>query len=237
MVKEIQLTKGLVTLVDDEDFERLNKYNWSILKKREKLYAHRKENKKTITLHRFILNAEKEILVDHINGNCLDNRRCNLRLCDNKQNIRNSKKRSNLSSKYKGVSWQKDRIKWSAQISVNSKRISLGRCSDEIEAAKKYDKAARFYFGEFASLNFPDIREVGCLDLVCNTTIEQNLTSSKRRKSKNSTSEYEGISYAKQKKKWQAYFLNKITKKQTHIGYFKTEEEALEARNEYLKTI
>lgn len=102
-MKEIPLTKGLVTIIDDEDFERVNKYKWHLLLRntRRTSYATRSSEvggtKKTVYLHRFILNASNGLQVDHINGNGLDNRKSNLRLVTHSENLRNSyKHRSGL---------------------------------------------------------------------------------------------------------------------------------------------
>ena len=89
---------------------------------------------------------------DHVNGNSLDNRRVNLREATRSQNNWNRGKQLG-SSRFKGITWDKRDKNWKAQIQVNYKRISIGRFTDEIEAAKAYDKAAMEHFGEFARTN------------------------------------------------------------------------------------
>lgn len=151
-MKNIELTgkygKNKYALVDDEDFEKINQYLWHLSGKYAvKSYGVR-PNRTKISMHRFIMNAEKGVMIDHINGNELDNRKCNLRLCTNSQNQMNAKKQSNSSSEYKGVTKNKP---WRA--SIGSKTI--GHFNTEIEAAEAYDSKAKELYGEFANINFP----------------------------------------------------------------------------------
>ena len=107
-------------------------------------------------MHREIMNAPEGLVVDHINRNGLDNRKVNLRLATAMQNVWNSKRNVNTdSSKYKGVSWDKNKHKWRASIGIDRKTKHLGYFEDEKMAAKAYDKAAKEHRGEFAVLNFP----------------------------------------------------------------------------------
>ena len=104
------------------------------------------------------MNAPAGMQIDHINGNGLDNRKVNLRLCNSSQNQRNARKRKSGTSRFKGVDWHKESKKWRARICVNRKRIHIGRYKSEFEAAQAYDKKAIELFGEFASLNFPSLK-------------------------------------------------------------------------------
>ena len=158
-MKEIQLTKGKVALVDDADFEWLNQWKWTANEVGRRYYAIRRDwsfpKGKTILMHRLITGASKEFVVDHIDGNTLNNRRSNLRVCSNAQNLANSRTDwTTNKAGYKGVCWKKKERKYSAQITVNYTAIHLGYFTDPIEAAKAYDKAARKHFGEFAKTNF-----------------------------------------------------------------------------------
>ena len=112
-----------------------------------------KRGGKLMLLHRLIVNAPDDTVVDHINHNVLDNRKENLRICSIAENIRNSKLRANNTSGYKGVCWLKRDNKWLANITFNSKTIYLGKYNDIIDAAQAYNDAAIKYFGEYASLN------------------------------------------------------------------------------------
>lgn len=149
---EIKLTRGLVAIVDDEDFSRLNKMKWCANKTGNAFYAVRRDGKKMTLMHRIIANAIQSQKIDHANGNTLDNRRSNLRVCTQQQNARNSKQRKDNHCGYKGVG--KSHNKWKAGIRVNGKSIYLGTFENPRDAAIAYDTAARKHFGEFAKTNF-----------------------------------------------------------------------------------
>lgn len=107
-----------------------------------------------VAFHRLILSAPDDMHVDHINGDGLDNRRCNLRLVTRSQNLANQRRvRANKSSRFKGVSWSRTHAKWVASICVDNKQTILGRFDDEVVAAVRYNAAAVQSFGEFAFLN------------------------------------------------------------------------------------
>lgn len=148
MAKCIPLTQGKAALVDDEDFDKLNQYKWCF----DGQYAQRKVGNKTIRMHRVILDSPQ---VDHIDGDGLNNQRSNLRVCTHTQNQMNRAKHKIMSSKYKGVSWNKPTEKWRARIETNQGSLYLGLFEVEEEAARAYDEAAKENFGEFARLNFP----------------------------------------------------------------------------------
>jgi hypothetical protein len=155
-MKRIQLTKNKFAVVDDFDFEELSKYSWCASDSgNNKFYAHKKSNSKTVLMHRLILNInDKNVEVDHINHNTLDNRRCNLRVCSRAQNNRNKSSHKNSTSKYLGVSLDKARNKWRANIYINKKCVFLGRFEQEKDAALAYDNIAKIEFKEYANLNF-----------------------------------------------------------------------------------
>ncbi len=167
MSKEIKLSKNFMIIVDNSDFQKVNKLKWFRIERHGISYAIREENRKKgspkrdrILLHHFILNTnQREITIDHINGNGLDNRKENLRICTRTQNSQNRKLNCNNTSGYKGVS--KSYGKWAVQINVNGKRLNLGRFANLLEAAKTYDEAAVKYHGEFARLNFPNKNKEG----------------------------------------------------------------------------
>lgn len=159
-MKEILLTKGLVALVDDEDYERVNAFKWNATANgySERIVARRqvhiKGKKHNVYMHRFIMNAPSGMCVDHINHEPLDNRKSNLRICTKTQNCHNMIKRTRrCSSTYKGVSYAKDASKWRAFIRVDTRLKHIGYYQDEKSAALAYNTAARNYFGEYALLN------------------------------------------------------------------------------------
>jgi len=157
-VKVIKLTQGQCTIVDPEDYERASRKLWHIVFKGEtrQPYAAHSEKKGSrkyeLTLHKFLTGWP---YVDHINRDSLDNRRSNLRQVTHAQNQYNQRGSRYSTSPYKGVSWDKARHKWCAQIMIDYHQNHLGRFDNEIDAAKAYDKAALAAFGEYAYLNFP----------------------------------------------------------------------------------
>jgi hypothetical protein len=155
MYKRIQLSKGVYTLVDAE-FAYLNEYRWYCC---QEGYAKRNiyfnGTHKSERMHRMILNIiDKDIHVDHINGNTLDNRKINLRMCTPLENARNQKKPVNgTTSVFKGVSKHSTNNTYIAQITVEGTKVYLGSFSTEQEAKDVYDKANSFYFKDFARHN------------------------------------------------------------------------------------
>lgn len=156
-MKEIKLPKGRVALVDDEDYERVNQFRWRATKEFNTLYAVRVikvyGRRTTLRMHRFILGlTDKKIQVDHRSGDGLNNQRSNLRIATNQQNGRN-RVGVNKTSQFKGVYFNKEKNKYTAQIKLNYKTRYIGHFPSEIEAARAYDIRAKELFGEFARPN------------------------------------------------------------------------------------
>ncbi len=153
-------------LVDDDDFDRLNLHKWSLKDNGRHCYVLRQlplqgKIRPYVYLHRMAINAPEDKLVDHKDGDTLNNQKSNLRLCDYRQNGANRKYQAH-SSKYKGVSWWKLQKKWCASIVMRKGEGSVklpGYFTDEREAALVYDNAATELFGEFALTN----RKLGLL--------------------------------------------------------------------------
>jgi hypothetical protein len=166
--RRIRLTLGKYAIVDPEDYWALSKYDWFAVPSSSIYYAMRNDFTRhkyaPVSMHRMVLAVDKGLVVDHINGNGLDERKANLRGITEAQNRLNRHKHAKASSKFKGVSRHKRTERWMAYISVNSRRMFLGYFDDEGEAARVYDEAAKKYHGEFARLNFPQ-ESVSLLEL------------------------------------------------------------------------
>jgi len=160
-VRFIPLTQGKFAIVDAADYEELSKYNWYANRiNGGTFYALRPGGPTIVMMHRQIMKPPKDMVVHHIDGNGLNNRRSNLIICTQAQNSYNARPKRNCSSKYKGVHLNKTckHKKWAATIKCKARggREFLGRFEDQMEAARVYDRRARELFGQFAYLNFPE---------------------------------------------------------------------------------
>jgi len=160
-MKIINLTQGQSTQVDDEDFEKLNKYKWFawFCKSTNSYYAIR-QTKGTpqivVRMHREVVNCPKGKVVDHINGDTLDNRKENLRICTQGENTKNRRdKNKNNTSGLKGVCLRKTKHKgkvyqtWVAQIGIDKKRVYLGSFKTKELAHEAYKEASKKYHKEY----------------------------------------------------------------------------------------
>lgn len=213
-MKTIPLTRGQVAIVDDEDYSRLSHFYWQADKRKYGWYVKTRIIKpdgksQSVYMHRMVLSIEhvdRKTAVDHIDHNGLNNQKENLRLCSNSENLMNMRPRKGA-SKYKGVYRDESNIKWVAQIR-EGKGLALGTYSNEDDAARAYNIAAKELFGEFAFYNdVPDPFRIP----------EQRLY----------TSNFRGVCLYKRTHRWKA----KICKDGIafHLGYFNDEHEAAKA--------
>lgn len=221
-MKEIPLTRGQFAIVDDADFEWLNKWKWQAQKNATTYYAVRtdyskgKRNPVLIYMHCEILGLIKDSAIegDHRDRNGLNNQRNNLRLATRSQNCANRAVYKKCSSKYNGVGWHKVTNKWSAYIGKDNEQYHLGIFETEIEAAIAYNKAASELFGEFANLNKID---------------EESLLLYSGKSNSKKTSKYKGVSWCNDMKRWVAK--TQINGKHKYLGSYTTEIEAALAYN------
>lgn len=143
--------RGSFAIVDDADFVTLSRFRWAKNGKRKYAMKMDMKSHKMVSMHRQIMNPQNKMQVDHINGNGLDNRRSNLRLCTHSQNLYNHGGRKVTESGFKGVSRMRDR--WVARFTIERKLVRVGIFDTPIEAAIAYNKMVKKYHGEFAWLN------------------------------------------------------------------------------------
>jgi hypothetical protein len=154
------LPSGEEVIIDEEDREYVTAFKWRM---GGGGYAQRhvwvEGKKRTQTLHRMLLDPPPHRQVDHANGNRLDNRRANIRVCNAAQNLRNvPKTKRPTSSTFKGVSKRSQERGGGWVVKITTKKYAgtyVGVFQDEVEAARAYDRAALYHYGEFARINFP----------------------------------------------------------------------------------
>jgi hypothetical protein len=164
-MKTISLSRGMSALVDDEDYDALNAFKWFACPRHGLWYAVRNGKRvKTdgrikrgkIWMHRVVTNAPEGSsgqMVDHKDGDGLNNQRENLRLGTSGQNQQNRHRLTTNTSGYRGVTWHRRLGKWQAQIKLDNKNMYLGVFEHAEDAARAYDKKAEEVFGEFAVPN------------------------------------------------------------------------------------
>lgn len=163
-MKTIAASLGYEAIVDDADYDRLAAYRWYAHNSGSKRHAEKRparrnsvaEGRKVVFLVHQILRAPEGMVVDHINGDPWDNRRANLRICTHAENLKNQRNRKLRDGLVKGVYARGKRF--FAKISSDGARYDLGWYDDIRSAGLAYDAAALFLHGQFASLNYPDVK-------------------------------------------------------------------------------
>lgn len=235
-MQKIQLTKGYVAHVDDDIYPYVASYMWYVSEFSNKQYAIRQVNGNTVYMHRFIMECmlnrtlRRTEIVDHIDNYGLNNQVSNLRLVTASQNHMNSKKYSNSKSEYIGVHYNKRyAAPYRVKIMVDGKNIHSNRgYHDPVEAAEARDLLAIKYAGEHCSLNFPEKRN-GYIEKIA-SGYEPEIKNRKYESSEPGISNPRGT-------RWQATIWIPGEKRQIHVGYFDTEEEAIAARMSKLKEL
>ncbi len=227
-MRTIELSQGYEALVDDDMYSLVASYSWSVVKMNSNRYAKRTVNGKSVYMHRFIMERafnrvlKKTAVVDHIDNNGLNNQISNLRLVTPSHNHMNSKKYANSKSDYIGVHFNKRYdAPYRIKIMVDGKNIHSNRgYYDPVEAAEARDLLAVKYAGEHCSLNFPEKRQE-YIDRIA-SGYEPEIKDRK----------YESLEpgITRRGKRWQAIVWIPGEKRQIHVGYFDTEEQAVAAR-------
>ena len=153
MTKMIPLSQGKFAKVDDCDYDRISKHKWSVSVSCAIRMSYVTGKAKSVLMHREIMSTPDGMETDHINGDRLDNRRANLRICTHGENQQNRRAKIWGGSGYKGVCWITKDKKWRAQIKVGGRVVYIGQYDNPKDAAIAYNKEAEKYFGEYARLN------------------------------------------------------------------------------------
>lgn len=225
-MKIIYTKKNQEIIVDDEDYDELNKYTWHVSVGYAMRHPplHSKDMRK-ILMHRQIMKPEGLNVVDHINRNKLDNRKENLRVCTRSENSMNKGLSPNNKSGVNGVFWNEEIKKWYVHITVKGKVLCLGEFHDMREAIKTRFRAERKYFGEFRSKNV----EINKENLMKNLAKE---TSKANRHIHNlsslNTSGVKGVSFHKKVNHWSSYIT--VNTEVIYLGWFVNFEDAKKAR-------
>jgi hypothetical protein len=211
---------GQVMLVNDELYDDMVQYRWTATNpsRRKTQYARARINGKAIFAHRYILNPDSSQSVDHINGNGLDNRKCNLRICSHSQNMYNRSSDIGSSSKYKGVSFNRRHNVWNVAVYRNGICVFSSQFLREEYAARAYDVYARIYFGDYARLNF------------LNEHYDEEWVRDNKYVAQG-TSKYKGVCQNKDGR-WAAYV--QINKKRIYLGTYNDEISAAYAHDRYI---
>lgn len=232
---------GYTVIIDEDDFEKIKPFTWHVMQKKalqEGLYYFSASMREESTgewhnqfLHRFIMKCKRGdgFKVDHKNHNTLDCTKANLRICTTAQNAQNARVYRAKKDGFKGIKEDVSSGHWSARIQTpDGKRMMLGSYATAEDAAKAYDRAALFYFKEFAVTNFPKEKYTE-EDL-------QKLDQSKPLPNKRNTSGYVGVVWKNDVQKWLATYVTTDGKKH-RLGTHKDPHDAYLAREKYIASL
>lgn len=222
MSKLIQLTQGKVAIVDDEDFENLNKFRWYFCKRYAVRDVRVDGKKETIYMHRLVTNAPDHLEVDHINSDGIDNRKENLRLCTHAENSRNRGIAKNNTSKYKGVWFSKRYNRFFAETRLNGKKVYVGSFKTAEEASEAYKTKVLEIHGDFANINNE-------INLVNPVRAELKDVVPERNNDAKSNTGYFGVSESGYGNRFYVHITDKG--KTTKVGSFLSLHEAVRAYN------
>lgn len=154
-VAYVPLSQGREAIIDAADVDLIGRWRWSVWCGRGGDYAVRGDysgaKRVSVSMHRVIMN-NPDAMVDHIDGNGLNNRRSNLRLASDSQNQQNRKISVNNTSGVKGVGWHGPRQKWRARLKLRGREISLGYYACKTAAAIAQARGIQEYYGEFGRI-------------------------------------------------------------------------------------
>lgn len=233
---EVEIS-GFKVLIDEDDYEKISKHTWHVMRhkaEKEGLYYFSAGMKDpdtgdwvSIFLHRFVMGCKRGdgFKVDHKNHDTLDCRKENLRICTTAQNAQNARVYRAKKDGFKGIKRDPKSGHWSARIQTpEGKRLMLGSYLTPEEAAKAYDRAALFYFKEFAVTNFPK-EQYSIEDM-------NSINQAKPIPNKRNTSGYVGVVWKSDVQKWLATYVTKDGKKH-RLGTHKDPHDAYLAREKY----
>jgi len=227
--KRLKLTQGKYAIVDADDYARLAQFHWCAFCENHKWRVARiaicEGKRRTIYLHRVILNAAQNAQMIHVNHNALDFRKSNLQIASISLQLQRGRIRKNKSSHFKGVSLNKKLQKWDARIKKQGKQFCLGLFDSEFDAAKAYDAKAVELYGELACKNFGNkFPEYPITHLHKRAALERRHGS---RPNSGSFSRFKGVSWHKRIGKWMSRIV--FNGHSYHIGYFESEIAAAKA--------
>lgn len=213
--REIPLTKGYVTVINEAHWGLIEPFKWCVSETAHLRYAKATINRSTVYMHRLITGASTGSEVDHINHDGLDNRYPeNIRICTRAQNNVNRRSFVDGTSAYKGVSWCKRAKFWRAEITVDGRYRFLGFYDNEKDAAQAWNAAAVAAWGEFALLN---------------DGVPYSPAPVLRRLRRDNGSGYRGVCWDKRACKWYAQIF--IEGRPRYLGRFDDSWEAAQAWN------